>query len=726
MRKLIAIFLILSMIACSAIPVMAVADQFSIEALFDKSAYNLGEEVRLTGKIINNGAGYSNTDVMISIVKEDQTVVFSKQILTDNNGNFEALYTLPIDAQNGRYIANISSVGKSKTIEFQVNKKTTVSSVSVDKSSYEVGETVNISGIVYKDDKAQSFVDVIVKVYFGDNIKFTKQLRTDSNGEFKTTYSLSENQTLGVYQVHANAIGEVLCTEFSVIKKDTPIPTLQSIQISSPATEIEVGKTLKLSVEGTMSDGSAAPTEALSTIEWSSSNNEIATVSVSGLVSAHKSGDVTITAKVLDITDDIALTIKAVSPGGPGGGGSPGGGGGTGGTTSEQKIEKKTESGTATIITDSKGNKSISFLVDPSKMESLLNTVQGEVTINAALDSKATKIDISMDTNILKKLTDKKKVLNVNLGYASFALQPGTFDIKEGTNLSLSGKKLSDSESKEVLANKDQKICSEVSSVYDFDITYIKGSIKEKAVFNKPITVKLGYDSTKVKNSLKLGVYCHNDVSKKWEYVGGKKAQGGTITYTANHFSRYLVMEFNKIFSDVQMAWAKNEVEVLAAKNIINSNGDIYSPKRNITRAEFAKILVCALSLEKDKQTVSFKDVKDGAWYKSYVDIASSHGIIKGSNGEFNPNGEITREAMATMVVRAMKLVNPKDDYSKSDITFNDKTKVSTWAFDEVGIVTNKGLINGIGNNSFAPQNNMSRAEAAVVVYRLLGKLGEL
>ena len=155
---------------------------------------------------------------------------------------------------------------------------------------------------------------------------------------------------------------------------------------------------------------------------------------------------------------------------------------------------------------------------------------------------------------------------------------------------------------------------------------------------------------------------------------------------------------------------------------------DNYAPNSNISRAAFAKLLVKALDLKASDNVVKFNDIEEEKWYTQPVETAASLEIVKGygDGDEFNPNGEITREAMAVMIVRALKQVDPDGDYTVDSLGFGDSDSISDWAKSEVGIASNKGLVTGVSSTEFAPKENATRAQAAVIIYRVLDLLNRI
>jgi len=254
-----------------------------------------------------------------------------------------------------------------------------------------------------------------------------------------------------------------------------------------------------------------------------------------------------------------------------------------------------------------------------------------------------------------------------------------------------------------------------------FDITSSKK-------VDKPFKLIIKYDKNKVTDPQKLGVYYFNENTKVWEYIGGKVIREGEIEVVLDHLSKYAVIEYKKTFDDItSVPWAQRQIEVLAARHVINGITDKnYAPNNNITRAQFAKLIVEALNLKLGSQIVNFSDVKDGAWYADSVRIAASLGIVAGYDGKFDPDGLITREQMAAMIVRALKQVEPNGNYVAGPLSFADQDQISEWAKEAVAISVNKELVKGLGNGLFGPKERATRAQAAVIIYRMLESLDRL
>lgn len=154
-----------------------------------------------------------------------------------------------------------------------------------------------------------------------------------------------------------------------------------------------------------------------------------------------------------------------------------------------------------------------------------------------------------------------------------------------------------------------------------------------------------------------------------------------------------------------------------------------FNGSANITRAEFVTTL-CRTSLggfltENEilaKYSASikddFSDVK-GQWYAPYARYMKELGVVGGSYGKFNGNAPITREEVAAMVHRLVKLVDPKERLSFGDPVagFADMNDVASWFKADIEWARKTGLLTG-SYGKLLPKKNNSRTEMAVVLQR--------
>jgi hypothetical protein len=166
---------------------------------------------------------------------------------------------------------------------------------------------------------------------------------------------------------------------------------------------------------------------------------------------------------------------------------------------------------------------------------------------------------------------------------------------------------------------------------------------------------------------------------------------------------------------------------LLASKLIVNGvSDDSFSPDANITRAEFAALLIRGLGLSPTEGTAQFKDVSKDAWYASTVNTAVKAKLVNGFEDQtFRPNASITREQMAVMLLRAIEYTGRPMKLEGKDATkvlapYSDKNKVSSWSKDALAILIDAKLITGTSATTVAPKNKATRAQSTVIVSRFL------
>ncbi|ADL68307.1 S-layer domain protein [Thermoanaerobacterium thermosaccharolyticum DSM 571] len=261
-----------------------------------------------------------------------------------------------------------------------------------------------------------------------------------------------------------------------------------------------------------------------------------------------------------------------------------------------------------------------------------------------------------------------------------------------------------------------------LSNTIDISIKSDSGNV----ALAKPVEVTLNI--SKANDPRKVAVYYYNEETNKWEYVGGKVDEDdNTITFSATHFSQYAALEYDKTFDDIKNNWAKDDIEVLASRHIVEGMTDTqYAPNKTVTRAEFASMILRLLNIKEEPYNGEFSDVKSGDWYANAIEAAYKAGIIEGDGKNMRPNDNITREEMTAIAMRAYEMLTSYKEENINNTTFNDDKDISDWAKNVVANAIKVGIINGEPNNLFAPKGIATRAEAAAIIYGLLDESGNI
>jgi len=154
-----------------------------------------------------------------------------------------------------------------------------------------------------------------------------------------------------------------------------------------------------------------------------------------------------------------------------------------------------------------------------------------------------------------------------------------------------------------------------------------------------------------------------------------------------------------------------------------------YSPDALISRAEFVHMLLSAMGIIPFEQHSSiFKDVNPNDPYAAYIDTAYRLGIVDGAgNNQFRPGDPVKRDALIKMLVTASGKLDvmwslPWSELNSILSKFNDKDKLNNfenWSPHYISFAIKNNLINGYPDNTIRPNQNTTRAEAAVIINRL-------
>ena len=165
----------------------------------------------------------------------------------------------------------------------------------------------------------------------------------------------------------------------------------------------------------------------------------------------------------------------------------------------------------------------------------------------------------------------------------------------------------------------------------------------------------------------------------------------------------------------------------LAAREIINgTGGGLFEPYANITRAEFAAIMVKGLGLPLGGKA-GFDDVSEGEWFYDYIATAYKYGIIKGiSEIEFNPNGNLTKEESAVMIARGAALCGLNTDYDNVAArnilaAFPDYIKAADWSRQAFAFCYDKKILSD-DEPEIQPKKLSQRIEIAIMLYNMLSE----
>lgn len=406
-------------------------------------------------------------------------------------------------------------------------------------------------------------------------------------------------------------------------------------------------------------------------------------------------------------------------------------------------VNGKTENA-GIAINSTRGTKTITTIaIDEKKLEQKLEQEGRKAVVIIPVNSKSDVVVGELNGQMIKSMEIKEAILEVKTDTAAYTLPAHQIDIDKisqqlDTQVSLQDIKVqieiakSQDETVRIVENSAKKGgFSVVVPPVDFSIKCAHGDKSvEVTNFNayveRTLAIPDGVDPSKITTGIVTepdGATRH--VPTRVSLVDGKYyARINSLTN-----STYVVVYHPIEFKDVGKHWAKEAINDMGSRMVISGTGnDMFEPDRDITRAEFAAIIVKALGLKPGMGTNPFTDVKNSDWCSDYIKTAVEYNIVSGyDNGQFGLTDKVTREQAMTMIANAMKITGLKVEFSEGEIEellsdFSDSIISSDYAKASIATCIKAGIVSGRKVNLLSPKDNITRAEVAEIVRKLLQK----
>ncbi len=178
-----------------------------------------------------------------------------------------------------------------------------------------------------------------------------------------------------------------------------------------------------------------------------------------------------------------------------------------------------------------------------------------------------------------------------------------------------------------------------------------------------------------------------------------------------------------KAFADtLSYPWAEADIEAMAEKDVVNKTArNAFSPSQAVTRADFAYMLMRALGLTAEA-VEQFADVPLGVYYADELAEGKALGILKGIGDEkYNPGAEISRQDLLVICARGMRAKTAMDAGDAGILAdFSDAEAISEYAVSDIAAMVRENVIKGNADGTINPLGNATRAEAAVIMARIV------
>lgn len=530
-------------------------------------------------------------------------------------------------------------------------------------SSIQPGGTVAISG-------SSTLTEVIVKVLRPNNSVVYYDIAAVTSGQFSSYFTLGTNEIAGTYKVIVGQADQVDVEEFVVVA--ATVTELVTEPVTGTVTEPIVGTI------GTPTPTPTPTTKRPNSVEVDSSANVVKTVT-------GNNGRVTTT-----VTQDAGKLADAFKQ--------------------MAALDNKTGAApSVTITVNNEAGTGVAFNLPSSTLADA-----AVITPNAIVNFQSNDGGYSLPISVLD--------------FAAIARSLGTNN--ENISIEVTISTVTTDINDKIKTGARGITTTQLGAAIEFTVTATgNGNTVELNNFgatyvDRTVVLAIPVDETHAT------VVLYDPITGEFSFVPAifeEQADGSTkVTFKRNGNSIYTVLSSTKTFKDVTNHWAKADIELLASKLVIKGVTDLsFAPESNITRAEFAALLVRSLGLTADAGSAVFTDVKSSDWFAGAIGAAVKAKLIYGfDDNSFKPNAAITREQMAVMVSRAITAAGKTSDVTGKQnellAKFQDNASISSWAQVAVAQSIEANIISGMTVDTFVPSANATRAQAAVMLKRFM------
>ncbi|BEP30382.1 S-layer homology domain-containing protein [Helicovermis profundi] len=349
--------------------------------------------------------------------------------------------------------------------------------------------------------------------------------------------------------------------------------------------------------------------------------------------------------------------------------------------------------------------------------DKVVKPIEPEIVLTLVRDKTTKEIKTSIHKDVIEEIKAA--------GIKKVGFEQNDVKVSVGTDEMLKADKKF-----EVKMNYEKKVVGELPKSTEFigkpiitDVNIYVDNEKKHS-FKKPIELtfkldNLGMNLTKEEKKKYLVVHRLNEKTGEWEPVGGRYDPiTDSITTYRFGLSKYTVLKTTKHFSDVDNSWAKDEINEMLGKGILDKK-DTFNPDAKVTRAEFTAWIVRAYNLDENGEGKEFKDVdKDSPYYKE-IKLAYENGLINGTgDGNFNPDKEMTREEVGTLIASALTKYegNVKNSSMANDLAkYDDNDNTSDWSKDSLALLDELQIMDN--KDGLKPKSDITKEEAVAMLH---------
>ena len=276
------------------------------------------------------------------------------------------------------------------------------------------------------------------------------------------------------------------------------------------------------------------------------------------------------------------------------------------------------------------------------------------------------------------------------------------------------------------------------------EVTISSGRTAITSWGGRSITLSLPVDSRNFEARERYTVYQISENGSIEEHTGRCVRSGGAlfVEVDVTHLSTFVVVPTAAETADEEKApealptnvylpfvdtanhWALDSIGYVYQKGLMRGTGAYnFQPNISMSRAMFVTVLHRLEGTPASTGVNVYSDVVPSSWYTDAVTWATSAGIVNGTGeGKFSPNASISREEMATMMMRYAKYKNC-DTAATTDLAgYADANQIHDWAYRAMEWANSTGMITGRTAFTLVPQGTATRAETATILVRFIQK----
>lgn len=276
------------------------------------------------------------------------------------------------------------------------------------------------------------------------------------------------------------------------------------------------------------------------------------------------------------------------------------------------------------------------------------------------------------------------------------------------------------------------------------EVTISSGRTAITSWGGRSITLSLPVDSRNFEARERYTVYQISENGSIEEHTGRCVRSGGAlfVEVDVTHLSTFVVVPTAAETADEEKApealptnvylpfvdtanhWALDSIGYVYQKGLMSGTGAYnFQPNISMSRAMFVTVLHRLEGTPASTGVNVYSDVVPNGWYTDAVTWATSAGIVNGTGeGKFSPNASISREEMATMMMRYAKYKNC-DTAATADLAgYADAYQIHDWAYRAMEWAGGTGMITGRTAFTLVPQGTATRAETATILVRFIQK----